>query len=61
MVAASDSDPDATIVYSKVSRGVDSDALFTVTSAGVVNVVGNLDREAASTYDVQIQVRMLCF
>jgi hypothetical protein len=55
VVAVSDDDPDANIVYSKVSRGVDNDALFTVTSAGVVNVVGNLDRETANTYDVQIQ------
>ena len=55
MVAVS-GDPNDNIVYSQVMRGVPSDAVFTVTSAGVVNVVGNIDREAQRTYDVQIEV-----
>jgi hypothetical protein len=57
VVAVAADDPSANIVYSKVMRGVPSDSLFSVTSTGVVNVVGNLDRETASTYDVQIEVR----
>ena len=55
MVAVS-GDPDANIVYSQVMRGVPNDALFSVTSAGVVNVVGNIDREQQRTYDLQIEV-----
>lgn len=46
----------ATVVYSKVMRGVNSDNLFTVSSSGAINVVGVLDREAESTYDIQVQV-----
>ncbi len=53
-------DSDATVVYSQVMRGVPSDALFAVTSAGVVNVVGNVDREAEGTYDIQIEVCPSC-
>lgn len=49
----------ANIVYSQVMRGVPSDGVFSVTPTGGVNVVGNLDREAESTYDVQIQVRAI--
>lgn len=55
MVAVAD-DPTANIVYSQVMRSVPSDRLFRVSAAGVVDVIGNLDREAESTYDVQIQV-----
>ena len=57
MVAVAADDASANIVYSKVNRGVPSDAIFDVANVGVVNVVGNLDRESASSYDVQIQVR----
>ncbi len=56
MVAVADAD--ANIVYSQVMRGVPSDSLFTVTPTGVVNVVGNIDREAERTYDVQIEVQL---
>lgn len=57
MVAVAANDPSANIVYSKVMRGVPSDGFFSVTDDGVVNVIGNIDREAESTDDVQIQVR----
>ena len=59
MVAVAPDDPSANVVYSKVVRGVPSDDLFSVTNTGIVNVVGNLDREIENTYDVQIQVRNL--
>lgn len=48
----------ATIVYSLVMRGVTSDSLFTVSSNGAVNAVGVLDRETATSYDIQVQVRL---
>ena len=48
----------ATIVYSQVMRGVATDSLFTVSSTGAVNAVGLLDRETASSYDIQVQVRL---
>ena len=56
VVAVVADDPSANIVYSQVMRNVPSDSLFSVSSTGVVNVVGILDREAASTYDIQISV-----
>ena len=43
------------IVYSQVMRGVPSDSLFNVTRLGVVNAIGNLDREVKRTYDLQIE------
>lgn len=56
VLAVAMGNPTANIVYSQVMReGVSSDRLFNVTSMGVVNVIGNLDREAASSYDVQIE------
>lgn len=61
VVAVAANDPSANIVYSKVMRGVPNDGFFSVTDAGVVNVLGNIDREAETTYDVQIQVRTLSF
>lgn len=61
VVAVAADDPNANIIYSQVMRGVPSDGFFTVTPAGVVNVVGNLDRETEGTYDVQIQVRTNSF
>lgn len=58
-VVAVSSDSDARIVYSQVMRGVPSDSLFSVSNTGVVNVIGNIDREAEPTYDVQIEVASL--
>lgn len=55
-VVAVAADSDARIVYSQVMRGVPSDALFSVSNTGVVNVIGNIDREAEPTYDLQIEV-----
>lgn len=56
MVAVSSTDPTAVIVYAQVMRNVPSDSFFSVTNAGVVNVVGNIDREDEATYDVLIEV-----
>ncbi len=59
MAVATNVPSSATVVYSQVMRGVASDSLFTVSATGAVNAVGAFDREAAQSYDIQVQVKYL--